>query len=318
MVIAISAIRGDDRSMRKLPDLDQITAFIAVAEELSFKRAAERLAIDASALSRRIKDLEARLDFALLFRTTQRVELTDAGRQFYEGNQEIVAAIRETIATAARISKGSVGHLRVAYMTFAGLHILPTAMARYRHQHPDVSISLTYQPTQEQKTALTRGEIEVGLMLGPYQNSEFETRSIAKDRLLVALPDGHRLASLRRIPADELKGKPLVLGTDRQWDIYRTRIESALFSLGVELRIDCEASNMLGILGLVKAGHGLTIVPEVMRDFTPRGVKVVPLADCDAVIETVAVWRKSAQAKVMDFIKTLGQIRISSNDRHLP
>ena len=68
--------------MRKLPDLDQITAFAAVAEELSFKRAAQRLAIDASALSRRIKELETRLVFSLLFRTTQLVELTAAGKRF--------------------------------------------------------------------------------------------------------------------------------------------------------------------------------------------------------------------------------------------
>jgi len=80
--------------MERLPDFDQITAFIAVAEELSFKRAAERLALDASALSRRIKGLENRLGFTLLYRTTQTVQLTDAGQRFYDGNQEIVAEMR--------------------------------------------------------------------------------------------------------------------------------------------------------------------------------------------------------------------------------
>jgi DNA-binding transcriptional LysR family regulator len=84
--------------MPRLPELDQITAFIAVAEELSFEQAAQRLAIDASALSRRIKALEARLGFSLLFRTTQVVELTEAGRRFYDGNQQLVGSLRETIA----------------------------------------------------------------------------------------------------------------------------------------------------------------------------------------------------------------------------
>lgn len=79
--------------MRKPPDLDQITAFAAVAEELSFKRAAQRLAIDASALSRRIKELETRLVFPLLFRTTQVVELTAAGKRFYDGNQQLVLVV---------------------------------------------------------------------------------------------------------------------------------------------------------------------------------------------------------------------------------
>jgi DNA-binding transcriptional LysR family regulator len=294
--------------MKKLPDLDQITAFIAVADELSFKRAAERLALDASALSRRIKDLELRLGFSLLYRTTQTVELTDAGQRFYDGNQEIVAAIRETIASAARISKGRVGHLRVAYMTFASLHILPAAMALYGKAHPDISISVTYQPTQEQKVALTRGEMDIGLMLGPYQHSEFDIRSLTKDRLLVAMPGDHRLASKKRVPAAELRGEAMVLGTDRQWDIYRSRIEDALLANGVELQINCEASNMLGMLGLVKMGLGVTIVPETMRDYCPRGITMLPLAGCDKTIETIAVWRKSARTKVKKFVKTLSAI----------
>ena len=113
--------------MRKPPDLDQITAFAAVAEELSFKRAAQRLAIDASALSRRIKELETRLGFPLLFRTTQVVELTAAGKRFYDGNQQLVGALRETIAASACVAKGSVGHLRIGYMTVAGLDLLPRA-----------------------------------------------------------------------------------------------------------------------------------------------------------------------------------------------
>lgn len=305
LVIANSAISGDSQGMKKLPDLDQITAFIAVAEELSFKRAAERLAIDASALSRRIKDLEIRLGFKLLFRTTQNVEMTDAGRKFYDGNQEIVATIRETIASAARISKGSVGHLRVAYMTFAGLHILPAGMARYREHFPEISISLSYRPTQEQKAALARGEIDIGVMLGPYQHSELETRPLAKDGLLAAMPSEHRLAWRKSISVKELRDEPIVLGTDRQWDVYRSRIEQAFSVHGVGLQIDFEASDMLGVLGLVRTGHGITIVPEAMLDFCPQGIAMRPLADCEGIIETIAVWRKPAQAKVMDFVNAL-------------
>ena len=305
LVVANFTTRSNDRSMKKLPDLDQITAFIAVTEELSFRRAAERLAIDASALSRRIKDLEARLGFELLYRTTQSVQLTDAGRRFYDGNQEIVATMRETIASAARISNGRIGHLRIAYMTFAGLHILPAAMALYGKTHPEISISLTYQPTQEQKVALARDEIDIGLMLGPYQHSEFDIQSLAQDRLLVAMKDDHPLASSKQVPIVDLEGEPMVLGTDRQWDVYRSRVEQAFASRGVELRIDREASNMLGMLGLVKLGHGITIVPASMRDYCPRGITMLPLAECEDTIETIAVWRKPAQAKVQDFVDAL-------------
>ncbi len=291
--------------MHRLPDINQIAAFIAVAEELSFKRAAARLAIDASALSRRIRDLEARLGFQLFFRTTQVVELTEAGRRFYDGNQHLIGALRETIASAARVARGSVGHLRVAYMTFAGLDLMPRAVTRYRKMHPDVSLSLSYLPTQDQKVALSRNEIDVGLMLGPFQHSEFEVETLMVDSLFLAMPVDHKFASMRSIAPERLEGQPIVLGTDRHWDFYRSRIEQALGPHAIALNIELEASNMLGMLGLVKAGAGLTIVPESMTGYCPGGVVMRPIAGCEAAIETIAAWPKPAEAKLRDFVSIL-------------
>lgn len=293
--------------MRKLPDLDQITAFMAVAEELSFKRAAQRLAIDASALSRRIKDLEARLGFPLLFRTTQVVELTEAGKRFYEGNQHLVGSLRETIAAAARVARGSVGHLRVGYMTFAGLDLLPRTVSRYRNQYPEVAISLTYMPTQDQKFALARNEIDIGLMLGPFQHPKFEILSLIVECFFIAIPKAHPLSESAQIRPNQLVDEPIILGTDRHWDFYRTCVEGALRHYGVELNIEVEASNMLGILGLVKAGVGMTIVPRTLIDYCPSGVVMRPLTACDAVIETIAVWRRPADAKLEQFLSLLQQ-----------
>jgi LysR family transcriptional regulator, benzoate and cis,cis-muconate-responsive activator of ben and cat genes len=294
--------------MEKLPDIDQITAFMAVAEELSFKRAAERLAIDASALSRRIKELETRLGFPLFFRTTQRVELTDAGRRFYDGNQNIVGALRETIASAARISRGRTGHLRIAYMTFAGLSILPLALAEYRERYPELSVSLLYQPTQEQKVSLARNEIDIGLMLGPFSHSEFEVQCLSCESLLAAMPEGHRLAGKEAIAASDLRDEHLIIGTDRQWDFYRSQIEQALAPYSHEFQIEYEASNMLGMLGLVKAGLGLTIVPGVMRDYCPRGVTMRCLSHTDGALQTIAVWRRPSETKVQDFVDVLKRV----------
>lgn len=293
---------------QRLPDLDQITAFIAVAEELSFKRAAQRLAIDASALSRRIRELEARLGFPLFFRTTQVVQLTEAGRRFYDGNQQLIGALRETIAAAGRVARGSVGHLRVGYMTFAGLDLLPKAVTQYRKLHPDVSLSLSYLPTQDQKVALSRGEIDIGLMLGPFQHSEFEIHSLAVEGMMAAIAQGHQLAGKRSIRPGQLRGEPIILGTDRHWDFYRSRVEHALSAHGVDLDIGLEASNMLGMLGLVKAGAGITIVPEAMAAFCPEGVVIKPVLGCEAAFETIAVWRKPAEAKLNDLVIMLGQV----------
>lgn len=291
--------------MPRLPELDQINAFIAVAEELSFKRAAQRLAIDASALSRRIKDLEARLGFSLLFRTTQVVELTEAGRSFYDGNQQLVGTLRETIAAAGRVAKGSIGHLRIGYMTFAGAELLPRAIAAYRKEHPEVSVSLVYLPTQDQKVALSRNEIDIGLMLGPFQHSEFEIKTLISEPIFVAVPSGHELSHQIGIRPQQLIAEPIVLGTDRHWDFYRSRVEEAFGRHGVELRIEFEASDMLGMIGLVKAGAGITILPKAMTGYCPDGVVIRPLIGSATAIETIAVWRQPADAKLQQFLAIL-------------
>ena len=97
----------------------------------------------------------------------------------------------------------------------------------------------------------------------------------------------------------------MVLGTDRHWDVYRSRVEEALHHHGIELNIQFEASNMLGMLGLVRAGAGMTIVPEAMTSYCPDGVVMRPLARGITTIETIAVWRQPADAKLEQFLSVL-------------
>lgn len=294
--------------MKILPDISQITAFMIVSEELSFKRAAERLAVDPSAISRRIKELESTLGFALFYRSTHNVRLTDAGRRFYDGSLDVVGTLRDTVATASRVAKGNVGHIRIAYMTFAGLSILPTALAEYRKLFPELAVSLSYQPTQDQRISLARGEIDVGLMLGPFKHTEFDVLSVARECLFVAVPEQHPLAREREVSVSDFSDSPLVMGTDRQWDFYRSRVGQSLSLNDLESRIEYEAPDMMGMLGLVKSGLGITIVPQAMTDYCPRGVVMRRITGSEGAIETIASWRKPVEAKVRDFANILKKI----------
>ncbi len=291
--------------MRKLPEIDQISAFLAVAEELSFRRAAERLAVDQSALSRRIKDLEARLGFQLLFRTTHAVRLTDAGRSFYDANSRIVETLAVAVATAGRIARGAKGSLRIAYMTFAAAEVMPAAVKAYSQRYPDVSLLLSYERTQQQRLSLARGEIDIGLMLGPFEHSEFQTLEIAREQLVAVMPEEHALASKSTLGVEEIAAEPLVIGTDQQWDYYREIVGDRLAAKGFHPTIAYEAPSLTGILGLVRAGLGITLVPEVMTRFCPMGLVTRPLVDAERPIATVAAWRRFADGKVEDFINVL-------------
>ena len=116
--------------MSDYPGIENVHSFVTLAEELSFRRAAERLHLDQSALSRRIQKLESALGFRLLERTTREVSLTQAGRSFYEDNAHLLRDYESSIQLARRIAQGKLGSLNVGYMAFAATELMPAAVAR--------------------------------------------------------------------------------------------------------------------------------------------------------------------------------------------
>lgn len=301
--------------MSRLPDLDQITAFLAVAEELSFRRAAERLALDQSALSRRIKELEARLGFQLLWRTTHSVRLTDAGREFYAVNTRMIEGLAEAVARAGRIARGSAGSLRIAYMSFAALELLPRAVAAYGHAHPDVALLLSYQRTQLQRISLVQGEVDIGLMLGPFEHTELDSCEIAREPLLAIMATGHRLDTAEgEVDIAALAGEPMVAGTAQEWGQFNAIVDEALADWRIRPQRTYEAPDLAAILGLVRAGLGVALLPAVVARFLPPGLTDRPLAGTPVAVSTLAVWRRPAEEKIAALVRVLSQCR----DRRTP
>jgi DNA-binding transcriptional LysR family regulator len=294
--------------MRKLPEFDQIIGFLTVAEELNFRRASERLAIDQSALSRRIKSLEDRLGFPLMFRTTHSVRLTDAGRAFYDANRHTIEYIDSSIEQAHKIARGATGSLRIAYMAFAAIDLVPLAVKRYTRAFPDVSLVLSYQNTISQKLSLARGEIDIGLMLGPLEHRDFDTLSVAEEQLVAVMSEASRLASMPELCVEDIADEPLILGTREQWDFYRNIIAEILALKGYRAKILYEAPSLFGILGLVRAGLGITLVPEAMERFCPKGMTTRHIRDAGIPISTVAAWRRPPEGNVAEFTKILRKI----------
>ena len=287
-----------------------LQAFMAIAEELSFRRAAERLFIDQSALSRRVQNLEETLGFQLIFRTTREVMLTEAGRIFYE---EITPAMNRLARAGdvARIAaEGRTGRLRIAYMSFAATEVMPQAVKAYAAAYPDIALELSYLRTQQQKLALSRGEIDVGFMLGPFHNPQFEQVSVARERLLALVPADHPLALKPQVTLAELSACPMVLGAHEQWDFFRRLMDEIFHSAGLALKAAYEPSNTMGILGLVGSGLGVSIYAEGLQRFQPQRIAFRPIADCTTEIETLMCWNRGNQAPALrNFVATAAAIR---------
>lgn len=299
--------------MKTLPGLENVQTFLALAQDLNFRRTAERLHLDQSALSRRIQKLEQSLGFRLLDRTTREVSLTQAGQQFYQDNSELLRSYDEAIQTARRVAEGKSGLLKVAYMAFAATELMPSAILRFRQAHPYIDVRLEYIRTQGQKIALANDEVDVGYMIGPFDHPDFHSLQLSSEPLYVVTPRNHPLLLRSKVMPADLADQPVILGNMREWEEYRWRLNDMFSSEGIALNVALEASNTLALNGLVAAGLGVTIYPESLIGFLGRNVEVRQIMSPSFRSRTVLVWKRSNKSpQVQAFVQVAKQIGIGA------
>jgi DNA-binding transcriptional LysR family regulator len=289
--------------MARTPSSRDIEAFNVVAVELSFRRAAERLAIDQSALSRRIRQLEDLLGYQLVRRTTREVSLTVAGEIFHERTRLINSEIESAVHAAKIAAEGKKGILRIGYMSFAAMEIMPRIVREFTRRFPDIELDLKYVRTQGQKIELSRNNLDAGFMLGPFVHPQFETRQIENEPVVAILPIDHRLSTRPAVTLDDLAQYPMVLGSMAEWDFFRLFITDIFTRNGNTVDVRYEASNAMGILGLVSAGLGVSVYSQGIARFQPRTIMTKPIEDCEPRISTMLVWNRAYKTPaLMNFV----------------
>ncbi|MFT4116831.1 LysR family transcriptional regulator [Bradyrhizobium sp.] len=283
--------------MRWDGSIELAQSFVVVAEELSFRRGAERLNLDQSALTRRIQKLEHQLGFKLLERTTREVALTPAGRSFYEANLGLIREYGRAVESARFVAEGKTGELRLAYMSFAATLQMPRLVSRYRALCPHVALKLSYIRTQGQKLALANGEIDLGLMIGPFEHPDFETLKVANEPLCLITSRDHPIAQARSISPRELAEHEFVVGDMTEWQAYRWRLTDLFSSEGLTMKVALEASNPMALLGLVAAGLGVTIYPESLAGFVGERLAFTPIDDPRFRLETILAWKRGTPSE---------------------
>lgn len=295
--------------MGRLPNSRDIDAFNVVAVELSFRRAAERLAIDQSALSRRIRQLEDLLGYQLIRRTTREVSLTAAGKIFHERTRLMSSQIATAVRAAEIAAEGRSGLLRIGYMSFAAIEIMPQIVREFTARYPDIELELRYMRTQGQKIELSRNNMDVGFILGPFSHPQYETRLLVSEPPVAILSAQHRLATRQSLTLKEISNYPFVLGTLAEWDSYRLFVEDVFSREGFKINIRYEASNALGILGLVSSGLGLSIYSQGIARFQPRTIMTKPITDCHDKISTLLAWNRAYKTPaLMNFVEVAEEL----------
>jgi len=272
-------------------ELRQLRYFVAVAEELHFRRAAERLHISQPPLSQQIRALEEELGFPLLVRTRRRVDLTPAGAAFLRDARALLSELEGAVATARRIDAGQTGRLRISFVGSALLSIVPGTVERFRAARPGVEIELRERPTADQERAVRAGVADVGLVRPPIDDDgQLRVATVLRERTVAALPAGHPLAELRRVPLRRLAAEPLVLFPRDQAPGYHDLLIGSLGEAGPAPRVIQYAPEMLTIIGLVAAGAGVSLVPASVRRLALDGVTYRPVVGAP-LSELVAITR---------------------------
>lgn len=273
-------------------DLRQLNHFLAVAEELHFGRAAERLGMTQPPLSQSIMALERELGAPLFARTKRHVALTPFGRQWLEHVRPAVAAIGELPATARRLLEGRAGRLALSFVSSADYSIVPELVRRYSTAFPDVEMTLAEATSDVQIEALVEGRIDAGILIPPAAAlpAMIDYRPLLREPLVAAVPEAW--AADGRLAGEGWLDQPLLLFPRHVSPTFHDLVLDSYRAKGRQPLIRQRAIQMQTIISLVSAEMGLALVPASLRNLARTGVRYLPLGDAAPVLETGLAWRR--------------------------
>jgi DNA-binding transcriptional LysR family regulator len=249
--------------------------FVALAEELHFGRAAQRLQISQPPLSQQIAALEKEIGVSLLRRTSRSVELTEAGRRFLAEAREALAQADQAVDLARRAARGDVGRLQVGFVPVCG--VMPRAIRRFMQRHPDVRVTLRSMPSAEQLDCVQRGSLDVGFVHLPIAVSGVKSEPVESHALMVALPTRHRLTRQRTVAWRALEGEPFIGFPRSSAPGAHDALMSHLREAGLVPNVVHETDSILARLRMVGAGMGISLLPAYASHFNRPGVTMRPL-----------------------------------------
>lgn len=299
-------------------DLRQLRYFIAVAEELSFTRAALRLHLSQPPLSQQIQALERDLGVRLLERTKRQVALTEPGRIFLEQARQILAKAAEARSLAVAAAAGYSGQLRLAYTVSVSFHpALPQTLLRFGHVAPNVRLKLNEMYTEPQYAALLADELDVGFVRNDPVHAQDAGRLritvIDREPLLLALPSGHPLASRPSLRLAEVADDAFVSQPQELAATLSNRLLTLADQAGFQPTIVQHAQQLNGLLALVAAGLGLALVPASMRTVRLAGVSYVALEDANAyMLLAVASRADDHSPALQQFLATVAEMAVAT------
>ncbi|OZI37241.1 hypothetical protein CAL29_02090 [Bordetella genomosp. 10] len=276
-------------------DLRQLECFVAVAEELHFGRAAERLCMTQPPLSRQIKLLENELEVELFSRAQRQIRLTVAGRCLLDEARRLIAGARKARVTTRRAAAGELGVVNFGYTTASAYRLMPELLAKAARVLPEVAVDLHEDISVHLVERLRDGLLDLALVRRIPADSALEFRRVEREPMMAALPAGHVLAGQSALALTAFNRQPFVMYAAQEGKYFHDLIEKMLAKHGVAPRYVHFVSQTQSLLGIVRAGLGLGIVPASARELCLPGIEFRPLKVRGVHADMYAAWRRQHQ-----------------------
>jgi DNA-binding transcriptional LysR family regulator len=282
-------------------DLRQLRAFVAVAEERHFGRAAERLHMAQPPLSQMIRRLEAGLGATLLFRTTRRVELAPAGEVLLPRARQVLAAVDAAEDDARRAARGEFGRLSVGFTGSATYALLPPLASALRADLPGVALELRGEMlTPAQVGGLLDESLDLALLRPPVDRPELMVEVVRSESLIAVLPRSHRLAGENAIALEELADDPFVTYPSHFRSVLHDAVDETCASHGFQPRTALEVAETATLVSFVAAGIGVSLVPASVARMTVVGAVYLPLVGQTEELNLALAWRAADRSPVLE------------------
>ncbi len=306
-------MRDDLLHCPSVMELRHLRYFVAVAEDLSFTRAAEKLHLAQPSLTRQIHNLEEELGVRLLNRSKSQVTLTEEGRSFLADARRILALATESVLAVQRLSRGEVGQLNISYLSNFDFELLPETLSAFRQTFPHIALNLFDMTPAEQLRALEARKIDLGFvgLPPPATAGAIQWESITRHRTVVVLPARHSLARKRHLKLGELENMFFVGMSEKTHPGFRAWLNRTCQLAGFVPRVLQDAELETALMTFVAEGLGVTLAREHIKKLPHPGVTFRPLAPALKSDYCIA-WNRSNDSRALqqyiEIIKNLSLV----------
>lgn len=281
-------------------DLRQLRYFIALAEELHFGRAAQKLHISQPPLSLSIRQMEEEVGGRLFDRNNRSVTLTVAGAVLYQEARKLLQQAHDVEEVTKRAVRGLAGRIRVGFVGAMLFRGLMEGVRDLQAARPDIEISLHEMNTGEQILAIEREQIDVGFIHSGHLGPEIASCHMLNEPFVCCLPTSHPYASKGEISLMDLRDENFILFPRALSSHYYDRIVAMCITAGFSPHIRHEVRHWLTVVRMVEEGMGVALVPSAMRGSTFQQVKFLQLSDTEILSETLCIWHRRHASPVIE------------------